>query len=269
MATGFDDQVRERWAGRAAGYERTFAPLCAYPAPALLDAAGVATGVRLLDAGTGPGTVAAIACARGAAVTAIDAEPGMVRIARRHAPAADVRESVLPDLPFPEGCFDAVVANFVINHVGDPGATMTELRRVVRPGGRIAVTVWPRPHPALQELWQEVIRAAGLTWPPAVPTVPAHLDFPRTAAGLSDLLARAGLSSVVCRELGWVHRTDPHQWWLGSVGGLGALGVAMTGLHAEALAEAERHYDRLAARYLTREGGLALPTAALLASGVH
>ncbi len=40
-------------------------------------------------------------------------------------------------LPFGEGSFDAVTANFVLNHVGDPAATLTEMRRVLRPGGRL------------------------------------------------------------------------------------------------------------------------------------
>ncbi|MBM0256639.1 hypothetical protein JNW89_06895, partial [Micromonospora sp. 4G55] len=45
----FDDHERERWAGRAAAYQRTFARLCAYPAGALLDAAGAGAGMRVLD----------------------------------------------------------------------------------------------------------------------------------------------------------------------------------------------------------------------------
>ncbi len=51
--TNFDDHERQRWAGRASAYERGFAPLCAFPAGALLDAAGVTDGHRVLDAGTG------------------------------------------------------------------------------------------------------------------------------------------------------------------------------------------------------------------------
>jgi 2-polyprenyl-3-methyl-5-hydroxy-6-metoxy-1,4-benzoquinol methylase len=120
MSTAFDEHERLRWAGGAAAYQRSFGVACAYPAAALLDAAGVAAGWRVLDAGTGPGTVAGLAAARGALVTAVDAEPSMLEAVRRHVPAADVRYGVLPALPFPSGCFDASVANFVINHVGDP-----------------------------------------------------------------------------------------------------------------------------------------------------
>lgn len=75
MATSFDEHERSRWAGRATAYERSFGALFAYPADHLLDAAGVGAGCRVLDVGTGPGTVAARAVGRGAVVVAVDAEP--------------------------------------------------------------------------------------------------------------------------------------------------------------------------------------------------
>ena len=149
----FDDHERVRWAGRAAAYDRSFAPLCAYPVHALLDLAAAGAGSRVLDVGTGTGTVAAAAAARGARVTAVDADAGMVELCAARVPAADVREATLPALPFADGEFDAVVANFVINHVADPAAAVRELRRVVRPGGRVAVTIWPSPAPPVMQFW--------------------------------------------------------------------------------------------------------------------
>ncbi|MFG3602898.1 hypothetical protein [Micromonospora chersina] len=71
--TDFDAHERSRWAGRAEAYARSFGRLCAYPAETLLDAAAVRAGRRLIDVGTGPGTVAAAAPARGAEVAAVDA----------------------------------------------------------------------------------------------------------------------------------------------------------------------------------------------------
>ena len=59
----FDTYERGLWAGRAAAYERGFARLTAHTAGALLDAAGVAAGTRVLDVGTGPGVVAVAAVA--------------------------------------------------------------------------------------------------------------------------------------------------------------------------------------------------------------
>lgn len=141
VLTGFDESERLMWAGRGAAYARSFAKLCAYPVAQLLDAAEVGPSMRMLDVGTGPGTVAAAASARGATVGAVDAEPSMVELAMQAAPAADVRVAALPALPFGDGEFDAVVANFVLNHVGQPRVALAELRRVVRPNGWIALTI--------------------------------------------------------------------------------------------------------------------------------
>ncbi|WP_238015050.1 class I SAM-dependent methyltransferase [Dactylosporangium sp. AC04546] len=264
--TSFDDHERLRWAGRAAAYQRSFAALCAYPSEALLDAAGVEAGHRMLDAGTGPGTVAALACARGAAVVAVDAEPSMVDVARLRVPEAEVHQATLPDLPFADGGFDAAVANFVINHVGDPAAAVAELRRVVRPGGRIAVTVWPYPQPPLQQLWGEIFDASGAQRPAAMPRLDADKDFPRNPAGLSALLSNVGLSDVHCRTITWTHRTDPEDWWSGPANGIGALGLLMEHQPPDMIARIRHEYERLTAAYRSDDGLLALPTAALLAS---
>ncbi|WP_338058605.1 methyltransferase domain-containing protein [Streptomyces noursei] len=101
--TPFDAGERLAWAGRADAFAAGFGRLCAYTVPRLLDAAGVTEGTRALDAGTGTGTAAAAACARGARVTAVDAEPDMVRSAATAAPGAVVRLAALPHLPFPDG----------------------------------------------------------------------------------------------------------------------------------------------------------------------
>ena len=268
MVTAFDDHERLRWADGATAYQRSFGAACAHPAAALIEAACIEAGQRVLDAGTGPGTVAALAAARGAVVTAVDAEPSMLAAARRRVPAADVLHAVLPDLPFPAGCFDACVANFVINHVGDPAAAVAELRRVVRPGGRVAVTIWPHPQPPMQRLLLDAFEGSGAARPPSVPQVAADKNFARTPDGLSGLLRHAGLGDVRCATLSWVQRLDPDDWWAGPAGGLGTLGVLMKGQPPVVTDRIRAEYDRLAAGYLGADGLLALPTAALLASGV-
>jgi ubiquinone/menaquinone biosynthesis C-methylase UbiE len=128
--TVFDESERRIWAGRADAYAASFAKLCAYAVPGLLDAAGVGTGNRVLGVGTGTGAVAGAAWERGARVVAVDADAGMVEVAAKAVPGAEVRVGELPELPFGEGEFDAVVGNFVINHVGrPPAAALAEMRR--------------------------------------------------------------------------------------------------------------------------------------------
>jgi len=264
--TAFDDHERSQWAGRAAAYRDSFAALCAHPAEALLDAADVKAGDRVLDVGTGTGTVAALACDRGGRVVAVDAEPSMLELTRRRLPDVEVRRATLPRLPFPDGAFDAAVANFVINHVGDPAAAVGELRRVVRPGGRVAVTIWPYPPPPAQQLWATIFDAAGVERPADLPRLTPDRDFARTCDGLSGLLRRAGLSRVRCGTIAWIHRTDPESWWTGPAAGIGSPGLVMQRQDARTLDRIRQHYDRLTSAYRDAGGHLALPAAALLAA---
>ncbi|HEV2634080.1 MAG TPA: methyltransferase domain-containing protein [Actinocrinis sp.] len=104
-ATRCDEFERELWAGRAEASADTHANLCRHTIPLLLDAAGVGQGSRVLDAGCGPGNPRVAACARGARVVAVDAEPGMVELTARAAGSAETRVAVLPDLPFADGGF--------------------------------------------------------------------------------------------------------------------------------------------------------------------
>jgi ubiquinone/menaquinone biosynthesis C-methylase UbiE len=133
--TAFDRAERRTWAGRAAPYASNFARVCAYTAPFVLDTAGVNVGTSALDVGTGTGAVAAVAVTRGAEVTAVDAEYDMFRLATQVASEARVCVDALPDLPFADDVFTAVVGNFVINHVGQPHSALAEMRRVTAPGG--------------------------------------------------------------------------------------------------------------------------------------
>lgn len=266
--TAFDDHVRSQWAGKATTYHASLAALCAHPAGSLLDAAGVEAGIRLLDAGTGAGTVAALACSRGAEVVAVDAESSMLELASHHAPGAALCQTELPYLPFPDGSFDAAVANFVINHVGHPGAAIGELHRVVRPGGRLAVTIWPYPAPH-QQLWSRIFDEAGVERPADLPTLAPERDFPRTREGLADLLGRTGLfTDIRCRTLTWTHRTDPDAWWCGPASGLGTLGVLMQRQSPGTIDRIRQQYDLRITAHREADGQLALPAAALLASAV-
>lgn len=262
----FDQHERRSWAGRAQQYQLSHAALCAHPAPELVAAVGGAEG-RLLDVGSGTGTVAALAGEQGAEVTAVDAEPSMLAVARSLLPTGTpVCGAALPELPFADDSFDAVAGNFVLNHVGVPGAALTELRRVARPGGRIGVTVWPSPAPPLQALCAEAVRAAGIEPGPGPRLDPEH-DFPRTEDGLGDLLAGAGLGDVKVRTIAWQHRADPKKWWRGTAGGIGVVGALIAAQPVTVIADIKRQYDRLAAEYVDSDGLLAAPTAALLAAG--
>jgi SAM-dependent methyltransferase len=266
-AVDFDAAERRIWAGRAEAFQNSFAKLCAYTAPALLEAAGVGPGTRMLDVGTGIGTVAAAACARRAEVTAVDAEPGMIELARRNAPAADFRLAVLPELPFPPGGFDAVVANFVVNHVGRPAAAVTAMRAATRPGGRVAATIWCSPAGAGHELLDRAVEASGAQRPANLPRLDPAEDFPRTREGFAHLFAAAGLEEVTCEPVSWDHLADPEEWWGGAAAGVGLIGQTIGGQDPETVARIKAAYDDLARHYAGPDGRLVLRYHALLAGG--
>ncbi|MGW0230819.1 class I SAM-dependent methyltransferase [Actinopolymorpha singaporensis] len=262
--TAFDDSERQIWAGRAAAYADTFAELCAHTVPHLLDAAEVGPGVRVLDVGTGPGTVAAAACDRGAKVTAVDAEPSMVELARAAAPTADCRVAVLPALPFGDGEFDAVVGNFVLNHVGRPRSALAELRRVARPDGWVALTIWATPPAPGQALIGRAIQAAGAQRPPHLPPLPPEEDFSRTPAGLTALLESAGLREAYGETLRWNHRVAADEWWSGPAAGVAFTGQLIRSQPPEVRAEIRRFFDEFSGEFADVDGLLTLPHAALL-----
>ena len=114
-----------------------------YERPAILALAGDVTGRRILDAGCGSGPLFAALRDRGAIVTGFDASTGMLEQARRRlGDGAALQVAALGSpLPFPDGAFDDVIASLVLHYLEDWGPALAELRRVLKPGGRLIVSV--------------------------------------------------------------------------------------------------------------------------------
>jgi SAM-dependent methyltransferase len=114
-----------------------------YERPAMLALAGDVAGRRILDAGCGSGPLFAELRDRGAIVTGIDKSAGMLDQARRRlGDGADLQVAELGrPLPFPDGTFDDVTASLVLHYLEDWGPALAELRRVLKPGGRLIVSV--------------------------------------------------------------------------------------------------------------------------------
>jgi ubiquinone/menaquinone biosynthesis C-methylase UbiE len=114
-----------------------------YERPAMVALAGDVAGRRILDAGCGAGPLSAALRDRGAVVTGVDASAGMLALARRRlGDGVDLRVADLGDpLPFDDGAFDDVVASLVLHYLEDWGPTLAEMRRVLRPGGRLIASV--------------------------------------------------------------------------------------------------------------------------------
>ncbi|XVQ11067.1 class I SAM-dependent methyltransferase [Spirillospora sp. CA-255316] len=262
--TTFDEYERELWAGRAPAYDRGFARLTAYTAGPLLDAAKVGPGTALLDVGTGPGVVPAEAVRRGAEVSAVDADPLMAETAARNVPGLDVTVAVLPELPFGDAAFDAVTGNFVINHVGDPAAALAELRRVLRPGGRLALTCWEMPGSGALGIVREAVDRVGVPWPDDIPVTP-FMEYGERAA-FERLVRDAGFGDARAEAVTWHHRTDPEEWWeTGALSRVGSNGVIIARQDAATIARIKKSYDEIMSGYTVGAGEVSLPAHALLA----
>jgi SAM-dependent methyltransferase len=114
-----------------------------YERPAILALAGDVAGRRILDAGCGSGPLFAALRDRGAIVAGFDSSAGMLEQARRRlGDDADLRVAELGGpLPFPDAAFDDVIASLVLHYLEDWGPALSELRRVLKPGGRLIASV--------------------------------------------------------------------------------------------------------------------------------
>ncbi len=141
-------------------YERIHAPRLREPARDLIRATDLSAGARVLDVGTGTGVAAAEAVSAigdGGSVVGIDGSTGMLAVARRERPQVRTIAAVVIDLPFRDGTFDAVVGNFVIAHFTKYQTALHDLLRVLRPGGRLAMTAWSDGQDELTRTWLELV----------------------------------------------------------------------------------------------------------------
>jgi SAM-dependent methyltransferase len=145
----FHDFEHAGWEKAATEYDRRFGELTMQSIGPLLDAAGAAPGLRLLDVACGPGYVAAAAARRGSSVLGIDFAAPMVAMASAANPELEFQGGDAEKLDLPDCSFDAVVMNFGMLHLEQPESAIAEAFRVLRPGGRYAFTVWDAPERAV------------------------------------------------------------------------------------------------------------------------
>ncbi len=111
-------------------------------------------GGTVLDVATGTGLVAERLVAAGHAVTGLDQSAGMLALAReRFGDSIDLVQASATEIPFPDASFDHLTFTYLLRYVDDPGATLAELARVVKPGGTIANLEFCVPRGLWRPLW--------------------------------------------------------------------------------------------------------------------
>ncbi len=245
------------WSGVAEAYRESFATLCGGTIERLL---ADTSGGHHLDVGSGTGALAARAAALGRTVVAVDADPDMVAMSKPVVPGCVV-EGSLPHLPFNDDTFDAVTANFVINHVRDPRAAMRDLARVTRPGGRLAVTIWPAQTPEWALLVADAFSAAGVVPMPGQRLSP-EIDFERSVDGLRGLAESADLEALTATGVTWDWEISVDALWGGIAGGVATVGQTFLAQTPDVKASAEREF-REATEGLASDGILRLSSTAV------
>lgn len=123
--------------------------------------------VRLLDLGCGPGSITADFANHvgdGGSIVGVDQSPDAIAIARAEAtrPNVEYREGSVYELPFPDESFDVAYGHQILQHLSDPVAALQEVRRVLRPGGLVAVrdadfgSMTHHPHTPGLDTWLEL-----------------------------------------------------------------------------------------------------------------
>jgi SAM-dependent methyltransferase len=260
----FERRAHDRVARTYGGF---FEPVTAGAIPALLDAAGVARGSRVLDVASGPGAVAAAAAARGATVVGVDLSSEMVAVARGRHPGLSFQEGDAERLPFDDGAFDAIVCNFGLGHFPRPERAAAEFLRLLAAGGRAALSWWDAPSRArVNGLFFDAVAQAGVGPPAGVPAGPPPFRFADDAE-LRALLTIAGFGEPAVRTLGWTHRIPSVEaWWEGGLGSLARASATVVHQPPAVQARIRAEFERLAAGYRV-EGGFSVPVSAKIVTG--
>jgi ubiquinone/menaquinone biosynthesis C-methylase UbiE len=189
----------------AAGYQRWWAPVIAPAALHLLDLVATTVAERpnahVIDVGAGTGTLARAAVAQWPSirVTAVDPSRGMLATGRRvatrtlaasEAHRLDWRLGTAERLPLADSSADAVVSSFVFQYLRSRIAALREARRVLRPGGTVAVVTWLVADWPFEpwDLYKGVMRELGLERPASIEV---YRPF-RSESSASALVRRAG-----------------------------------------------------------------------------
>jgi ubiquinone/menaquinone biosynthesis C-methylase UbiE len=268
--SAFREGSLERWerAARGWGAQRSVFQAGARPVSGwLVDAIEPQPGHRVLEVAAGPGDTGLLAAeliAPGGTLVSTDAAEAMVELARARAAElgienAEFRTMQAEWLDLAAASVDAVIGRWAYMLVADPASALREARRVLRPGGRIALAAWtgPRDNPWAAVPHEELVAMGAI--PPPNPDEPNMFAF-SDASRIRELLEDAGFTDIVLDEIPIVwHHEDLDAWWdtqLDLSAGVAAAVGALTPAQRDDLRDA---IDARLAPYVQPDGSADLP----------
>ena len=244
--TQFKERQKEAW--------KNFAPMEVITMPAaarLVQFAGVRSGDRVLDVGCGTGVVAVTAARLGAKVRAADLTPQLLERARENAQVANVDiewlEADVEKLPFHDAEFDFVLSQFAHMFAPRPEVAVSEMLRVLRPGGTIAFATWP---PELMVGRTQMISARYAPPPPPGIAPPALWGDPQT---ITQRLGQAVTGLTFHREALFVPALSPQHFRLNierSAGPVIRMIESLTSTAPERLESFRQEFDAVVAQFM-------------------
>lgn len=224
--------------GNAEAYERFMGRWSRVVAPQLVDFTGVPDAGRVLDIGSGTGSLAFAIAERKSRVQVVGIDPSKeyVAYANSRNPFPDRVSFQLGDaqqLQFPDASFEATLSLLVFNFIPDPGKALREARRTTKPGGPIAAAVWD--YGAGMRMLRVFWDAAATTDPRAEKLDEKHMPLCR-AGELAQLWKQGGLEGVHEQPLDITMRFESFaDYWEPFLLGQGPAGAYARSLDGEKL----------------------------------